>query len=203
MTADWALEGHVHRGCGGHYKRRSENITIKVSGMAATVERSLFRCDSCGDDQYTVEQREAAEQAAVDSIRGYYELMTPKEIRRFRESTQLTPEQFGHLLWGTPRGVVEGWEKGRYLQNKQADELIRSLADPEVLKARAAKAGVVLPPPPELLALVGVGAAEPVVAAASEAGAEAAVAVAEPTVVEHEAAPDVASHDAHTEPTEP
>ena len=50
----------------------------------------------------------------------------PKTDAEWRE--KLTPEQFGHLLWGTPRGVVEGWEKGRYLQNKQADELIRSLA---------------------------------------------------------------------------
>ncbi|MBI3790718.1 MAG: hypothetical protein HY275_07545 [Gemmatimonadetes bacterium] len=153
MNADWALEGHVHRGCGGRYARRTENITIKVSGMAATVERSLYRCDACGDDQYTVEQREDAEQKAIDSIRSYYELLTPKEIRRFRESTQLTPEQFGHLLWGTPRGVVEGWEKGRYLQNQQADQLIRSLMDPDELKRRAAKAGVVLPPPPEQIAM--------------------------------------------------
>ena len=189
MTADWALEGHVHRGCGGRYARRDEHVTIKVSGMAATVARSLFRCDVCGDDQYTVEQREAAEQAAVESIRGYYELLSPKEIRRFRESTLLTPEQFGHLLWGTPRGVVEGWEKGRYLQNKQADTMIRALFDPEALKARAAKAGVVLPTPPEQLAMVGVGAAEPMVAAAAAMGAEASVAVAEMAVVE---TPDIA-----------
>ncbi len=190
MTADWALEGHVHRGCGGRYARRAEHITIKVSGMAATVERSLFRCDSCGDDQYTVEQREAAEQAAVESIRGYYELLTPKEIRRFRESTLLTPEQFGQLLWGTPRGVVEGWEKARYVQNKQADELIRSLFDPEVLKLRASKAGVVLPPKPDDLqmALAGVVAdpfaprPEPVVDAAHapEAPIERADAPTEP-----------------------
>ena len=160
----------MHRGCGGRYARRDEHVTIKVSGMAATVARSLFRCDVCGDDQYTVEQREAAEQAAVESIRGYHELLSPKEIRRFRESTLLTPEQFGHLLWGTPRGVVEGWEKGRYLQNKQADTMIRSLFDPEALKARASKAGVVLPPKPDdpQFAMAGV-ATEPHLVAAEAA----------------------------------
>ncbi len=180
MTADWALEGHLHRGCGGHYARRAEHITIKVSGMAATVERSLFRCDSCGDDQYTVEQREAAEQAAVESIRSYYELLSPKEIRRFRDSTLLTPEQFGHLLWGTPRGVVEGWEKGRYLQNKQADELIRALFDPEVLKARAGKAGVVLPPKPDdpQMAMVGVATEPHTIAAEAVMVADAGAAAA-------------------------
>ena len=144
-AADWALEGQLHRGCGGRYLRRKEHITIRVSGMAATVERTLFRCAVCGDDQYTLEQREDAEQAGVSNIRAYHELMTPREIRRFRESIGLTPEQFGQLLHGTPRGVVEGWEKGRYLQNKQADELIRSLQDPAVLGARARKVGVVLP----------------------------------------------------------
>lgn len=176
MNADWALEGHVHRKCGGRYARRTEHITIKVSGMAATVERDLYRCDACGDEQYTVEQREAAEQKAIENIRAYHELLAPKEIRRFRESTGLTPEQFGQLLWGTPRGVVEGWEKGRYLQNQQADQLIRSLMDPEELKRRAAKASVVLPPPPEQVGLALEEA--PVVAVAAEAPV--AVATTEP-----------------------
>ena len=157
MSSDWALEGHVHRGCGGRYARQEQHITLKMSGMAATVERSLFKCDVCGDQQYTVEQRDAAEQAAVASIRDYFELMAPREIRRFRESLGLSTEQFGHLLHGTPRGVVEGWEKGRYLQNKQADEMIRSLQDPEVLARRASKGGVVLPPKPEELAAEPVG----------------------------------------------
>jgi len=40
---------------------------------------------------------------------------------------------------------VDGWEKGKYLQNREADALIRSLADREMLEKRAAKAGVTLP----------------------------------------------------------
>jgi hypothetical protein len=53
--------------------------------------------------------------------------------------------QFADLIYGTPKGIVEGWEKGKYLQNREADALIRSLADRETLERRAAKAGVTLP----------------------------------------------------------
>ena len=151
---DVALEGHPHRGCGGRYTRRTSMVSIKVSGMHATVERARYTCDACGDAQYTVEQRDDAERAAVESIRATYGLMAPREIRKLREQTGLTPEQFGHVLYGTPRGVVAGWEKGRYLQNQDADALMRTLTDRETLERRAQKAGVVLPVPvvPGLLA---------------------------------------------------
>ena len=146
-----SLEGHAHRGCGGRYTARTDEVQIKVSGMAATVERTRYECDHCGDAQYTVEQRDQAEQRAVESIRTTYGLMTPREIRRLRESLGLTPEQFGHLLYGTPRGVVEGWERGRYLQNQDADALMRSLTDRATLERRASRGGVTLPVvvPPE------------------------------------------------------
>ncbi|MBX9856661.1 MAG: hypothetical protein K2Y26_14140, partial [Gemmatimonadaceae bacterium] len=49
------------------------------------------------------------------------------------------------LIYGTPKGIVEGWEKGKYLQNREADAMIRSLADRATLEVRAAKAGVTLP----------------------------------------------------------
>jgi len=145
--SDSSLEGHLHRSCGGRYTHATESVTIRVSGMAATVERELFRCGTCGDERCTVEQREAAEQAAVAAIRQTHGLLTPKEIRHLRTELGLTHEQLGDLLYGTPRGIVEGWERGRYLQNAEADALLRSLTDRETLERRAAKAGVVLPQP--------------------------------------------------------
>ena len=92
-----------------------------------------------------MEQREGAEQAAIAAMRGEHALLTPKEIRQLRERLGLTPQQLGELLYGIPRGIVEGWERGRYLQNREADALLRSLRDRETLERRAAKAGVVLP----------------------------------------------------------
>lgn len=141
------LEGHVHRGCGGRYTYTTEQVTIRVSGMAAAVERGLFRCGTCGDERCTVEQRDAAERQAIAAIREAHGLLSPKEIRQLRESLALTHEQLGNLLYGTPRGIVEGWERGRYLQNAEADALLRSLADRETLEQRAARAGVALPEP--------------------------------------------------------
>jgi putative zinc finger/helix-turn-helix YgiT family protein len=144
---DSSLEGHLHRACGGRYTHAAESVTIRVSGMAATVERELYRCGTCGDERCTVEQREAAERSAVAAIRETHGLLAPKEIRRLRTELGLTHEQLGDLLYGTPRGIIEGWERGRYLQNAEADALLRSLTDRDTLERRAAKAGVVLPEP--------------------------------------------------------
>jgi DNA-binding transcriptional regulator YiaG len=139
------LENHLHRFCGGRYQRADETVTIRVSGMSAEVRREFYRCAKCADEQRTVEQREAAERVAVERIRAAHALLTPKEIRQLRESLGLAPAQLGELLYGTPRGIVEGWERGRYLQNRETDALLRSLRDRETLERRAAKAGVVLP----------------------------------------------------------
>jgi putative zinc finger/helix-turn-helix YgiT family protein len=142
-----SLEGHLHRLCGGRYAAASETVAIRVSGMSATVERAFYRCSKCGDEQRTVEQREAAEQTAVAAMRETYALLAPKAIRQLRESLGLTPQQLGELLYGTPKGIVEGWERGRYLQNRETDAMLRSLTDRATLERLAAKSGVTLPTP--------------------------------------------------------
>lgn len=142
-----SLDGHLHRFCGGRYQPAAETVTVRVSGMHAAVERTFYRCAKCGDEQRTVEQRDAAERSAVEQLRVTHGLLAPKEIRRWRESVGLTAAQLGELLYGTPKGVVEGWERGRYLQNRETDALLRSLRDRETLERRAAKAGVTLPTP--------------------------------------------------------
>ncbi|HEY0779839.1 MAG TPA: hypothetical protein VGD56_17870, partial [Gemmatirosa sp.] len=97
------------------------------------------------DEQRTVEQRETAERDAVGRMRESHALLAPREIRRLREELGVTATQLGELLYGVPRGIVDGWERGRYLQNRAADAMLRSLRDPDVLARRASKAGVVLP----------------------------------------------------------
>jgi DNA-binding transcriptional regulator YiaG len=139
------LDGSLHRGCGGRYALHTENVTMRFSGMATEVARQFFQCDKCGHESRTIDQREAAEKMAIDQIRAANGLMPPRGIRQLREGFGLTVAQFSELCYGTPRGIVEGWEKGRYLQNREADALMRSFTDRETLERRAAKAGVVLP----------------------------------------------------------
>ncbi len=138
------LEGALHRGCGGRYALQSETVSMRVSGMSADVTRQYFRCDKCEHHQRTIDQREAAERAAIDRIRAVHDLLTPKAIRYLREGLGLTVDQLSELCYGTPRGSIEGWEKGRYLQNREADALLRSFEFRDVLERRAAKAGVTL-----------------------------------------------------------
>ena len=141
------LDGALHRGCGGRYALQQETVTVRMSGMSAEVTREFYRCEKCSHEQRTIDQRDVAEKAAVEKIRAENNLLTPREIRHVREATGLTVPQFAELCYGPPKGIVEGWEKGRYLQNREADALIRSLKDRETLEKRAAKAGVVLPVP--------------------------------------------------------
>ena len=111
--SELTLERHLHRRCGGHYGLAVEEVIIRLSGMTAKVDRAMYKCDKCGDRQHTVEQREDAEREAVLTMRSRHTLLTAKEIRHFRESVALTTAQFGELLHGLPKGIVEGWEKGR------------------------------------------------------------------------------------------
>lgn len=146
--SELTLEGHLHRRCGGHYALAVEDVTIRLSGMTAKVERAMYTCDKCGDKQHTVEQREAAEREAVLTMRHRHQLLTAKEIKQFRESVALSTAQLGELLHGLPKGIVEGWEKGRYLQSPAVDAMLRSLTDREERERRALRAGLVLPPLP-------------------------------------------------------
>jgi DNA-binding transcriptional regulator YiaG len=145
--SDSSLEGHIHRRCGGRYTLAVETVAIRVSGMAAVVERGLYRCGKCGDEQRTVEQRDAAEREAIARVRVEHALLTPREIRQLRDALGLTHQQLGELLYGTPKEIVEGWERGRYVQNPQVDAMLRGLRDRETLERRAARAGVALPTP--------------------------------------------------------
>lgn len=115
--------------------------------MTATVDRTFYRCSRCEDVHRTVEQREDAEKAAVEAVREAHDLLRPREIRRLREDLRLTTEQVGDLLYGVPRSIVEGWERGRYVQNREVDAMLRRLHEREFLEERAARGGVTLPEP--------------------------------------------------------
>ena len=145
--SETTLEHHVHRRCGGHYGRVEDQTTVRVSGMSTTVQRVFFRCDRCGDEQFTVEQREIVEKTALAAIRSAHGLLAPREIRALRERLGLTQAELGELVHGVPKGLIEGWEKGRYLQNREADAMLRSLEDRDTLERRASRAGVTLPIP--------------------------------------------------------
>jgi putative zinc finger/helix-turn-helix YgiT family protein len=164
--SELSLEGHLHRRCGGHYALAVEEVTIRLSGMTARVDRAMYKCDKCGDRQHTVEQREEAEREAVLTMRSQHTLLTGKEIKHFRESIGLSTAQLGELLHGLPKGIVEGWEKGRYLQSPAVDGMLRSLADVAERERLAARAGLLLPPIPGTLppddAVLSDGAGAPV-----------------------------------------
>ena len=149
--SELSLAGHLHRRCGGHYALAVEEVTIRLSGMTARVDRAMYKCDKCADRQHTVEQREDAEREAILTMRTQHHLMTGKEIRHFRESVGLSTAQLGELLHGLPKGIVEGWEKGRYLQSPAVDAMLRTLTEADERERRALRAGFVLPPLPGTL----------------------------------------------------
>jgi DNA-binding transcriptional regulator YiaG len=155
------LDGSLHRGCGGRYALQTETVTMRISGMAAEVAREFYRCEKCAHENRTIDQRDVAEKSATEQIRAAHQLLTAKGIRHLREALGLTIPQFAELCYGTPKGIVEGWEKGKYLQNRDADALIRGLQDRETLEKRAVKAGVTLPALPEQAVLAAVATGVP------------------------------------------
>ena len=124
------LDGSLHRGCGGRYALQSEAVTVRVSGMAADVERSFYRCEKCNHEQRTIDQRDSAEKSAIERIRLEYDLLTPRAIRNLREGLGLTVPQMADLCYGTPKGIVEGWEKGALPAKQRSRHLAAQFGRP-------------------------------------------------------------------------
>jgi DNA-binding transcriptional regulator YiaG len=143
--SDFSLEGFLHGGCGGKYRRVTETAAVTISGMRVSIEREVFRCSSCHDTRRTFDQLEAAERVARDQVRSTFALLPPTEITAVRVSLGLELKPFAALIPVT-EGVVRGWEKGSYVQNQAADAVLRQLAsDPVFATAAAARAGISLP----------------------------------------------------------
>ena len=95
-------------------------------GTQLSFRDEIMGCSECGETHYTHEQALGSSRARAGALRRHAGLLTPDEIRAFRESLGLSQSELEHLL-GTGSKTVVRWEKGTVCQSRAADRLLRLL----------------------------------------------------------------------------
>jgi putative zinc finger/helix-turn-helix YgiT family protein len=99
---------------------------VADDGTELSYRDEIMGCSACGETHYTHEQALTSSRARAGALRGHAGLLSPDEIRAFRESRGLTQRQLEELLGTGPKTVVR-WEKGTVCQSRAADRLLRLL----------------------------------------------------------------------------
>jgi putative zinc finger/helix-turn-helix YgiT family protein len=86
----------------------------------------MYECDRCGESTFSAEQDKLVSDLVKRKTREKMRLLGPEEILGIRKRCNLTQEELEHLF-GLGRKVVIRWEKGRVMQSKTADVLLRLL----------------------------------------------------------------------------
>lgn len=112
--------------CGGETALVREPREVTVSPRAVTVEGEFMRCASCGETHFLPGQSDALQRSAADRVRRQEGLLTPAEVRQFRERLGISQAEMERLLGTGPKTVVR-WEHGTVTQGSAADTLLRVL----------------------------------------------------------------------------
>ena len=84
----------------------------------------MYECERCGESTLTPEQAKAASKQVKSFARERLNLLPPEKIIGIRKRCNLSQEEL-ERLFGLGKKVVVRWEKGRVLQSKTADVLLR------------------------------------------------------------------------------
>lgn len=90
-------------------------------------DRQMF-CGSCENVCYEGDQISEHERARADAIRELEELLAPDELFHIRTKYRLEPTDLERML-STGPGTWRRWERGKIPQSKEADTMIRFIAD--------------------------------------------------------------------------
>ena len=86
----------------------------------------MYECERCGEATFTPEQDKFVSDMVKCKARERLALLPPEKILSIRKRCNLTQEEM-ERLFGLGQKVVIRWEKGRVLQSKTADVLLRLL----------------------------------------------------------------------------
>lgn len=112
--------------CGATLDVTSEPIATEFRGESLTVEGiEHYICPECGEVVFDSAMNSAYEQEVDREYRRKCGLLSPEEIKSYRNDLGLTQEQFQTLL-GVGKLSVCRWETGRLAQSKTVDNLIRA-----------------------------------------------------------------------------
>ena len=97
-------------------------IYNKIPIRLDSVER--YECGSCGESTFTAEQDKAVSDRVKAKAREHLGLLPPEKIVDIRKRCALSQAEL-ETLFGLGEKVVIRWEKGRVLQSRTADVLLR------------------------------------------------------------------------------
>lgn len=113
-------------------RRRFDSIYNQIPIRLEAVE--MFECDRCGEGVFTPEQASEVDRQVKLAARQLQSLLPPEKILAIRKRCNLTQEEM-EKLFGLGQKVVIRWEKGRVLQSKTADLLLRLLdRNPDIIE---------------------------------------------------------------------
>ena len=84
----------------------------------------MYECERCGESVFTPEQSKAVSDRVKFVARERLGLLPPEAIVGIRKRCNLSQREL-ESLFGLGEKVVIRWEKGRVLQSKTADVLLR------------------------------------------------------------------------------
>jgi HTH-type transcriptional regulator/antitoxin MqsA len=84
----------------------------------------MYECERCGESVFTPEQSREASRKVKSLVRERLGLLPPEAIVGIRKGCNLSQEEL-ERLFGLGKKVVVRWERGRVLQSKTADVLLR------------------------------------------------------------------------------
>lgn len=129
--------------CGtGILEERTIAFVVEHDGHRGEVQDRVMRCSDCGNLSYVGEQISAHEHAVAAEIRHLLGLLTPDQLKGIRGKYSLTQKDMEQMLSIGPKTWIR-WERGKVVQSKSVDTLIRSLAlDPELARRLVVQAGI-------------------------------------------------------------
>ena len=103
-------------------KRPFDSIYNQIPIRLDSVE--MYECERCGECVFTPEQAKAVDQRVKAKARERLGLLPPEKVVSIRKRCDLSQAEL-ERLFGLGEKVVIRWEKGRVLQSKTADVLLR------------------------------------------------------------------------------
>ena len=105
-------------------RRPYEGLYNQIPIRLESVE--MYDCAACGEGVFTPEQAAEVSRRVKSAAREQLNLLSPESIVDIRKRCNLSQEEL-ERLFGLGQKVVVRWEKGRVLQSKTADVLLRLL----------------------------------------------------------------------------
>lgn len=126
-------------------EERVASVTVERLNRKVTITDRHMCCKACGNVSYRGDQITAHELAVANAIRGEDGLLTAAELSLVRSKYGLRQTDMEQILSTGPKTWTR-WERGKVVQSKSTDKLIRAISeDPYLARDMMLQAGVVNP----------------------------------------------------------